>query len=194
LLTAKNERDNIKYLSMKVLLVNPNRYRFPPVPPVGLEHVSAYLASNGHTAEVVDLCFSESMYEVLDNAIEAFSPDIAGITVRNIDSVLYHTNEFFLDEIRDVVRHIKVRCGIPVVIGGSGISTNPPGVMLYIEADYAIEGPAEDSLIACLNEIEKPFQAKRAFCEVKTGTIICPRRTDEINYGKYLNTGVIAGF
>jgi hypothetical protein len=34
---------------MKVLLTNPNRYKSPPVPPLGLEYISGPLEDKGHT-------------------------------------------------------------------------------------------------------------------------------------------------
>ncbi len=49
---------------MKVLLVNPNRYKSPPVPPIGLECIAACLEEKRHEAEIIDACFSEDMYYV----------------------------------------------------------------------------------------------------------------------------------
>ncbi len=91
---------------MKILLINPNRYKAPPVPPIGLEYIAACLEKEGHEPLIVDLTFSEEIYKDIDEAIGSFAPDIVGVTVRNIDAVLYHTNEFFLDEIKDIVTYI----------------------------------------------------------------------------------------
>ena len=41
---------------MRVLLVNPNRYIIPPVPPIGLEYLAASLEAQGHEAVIL---FSE---------------------------------------------------------------------------------------------------------------------------------------
>ena len=101
---------------MYVLLVNPNRYQSPPVPPIGLECIAPCLENEGHRAEIVDLCFSENLYKDIDNAMVSFSPDIVGITVRNVETVLYHTNEFFLDEIKDMVNHVKSNYGLKVIL------------------------------------------------------------------------------
>ncbi|UCE78623.1 MAG: cobalamin-dependent protein [Nitrospiraceae bacterium] len=179
---------------MDVLLVNPNRYKSPPVPPIGLEHVSAYLVEQGHKTVVVDCCFVENIPAALDSAINAFSPDIAGITIRNIDSVLLQNNEFFLDEIKDMVNYLKEHWGLPVIIGGTGVWTNPEGVMEYLNADYVVSGSAEESLLTCLNSIEDGNQEKRYFKEYGTGTIYCPRNSDLTDYRKYSDANGIAGF
>src|SRR5512139_3518728 len=134
---------------MRVLLINPNRYKSPPVPPIGLEHVAATVEEGGHVAEILDLCFSESPYEDIDRALISFKPDIVGVTVRNVDTVLYQTNEFFLDDIRDIVSRIKKLRGFKVIVGGSGIAADPEGIVGYLGADYAVVGPAE----GCINEL-----------------------------------------
>src|SRR4030043_848297 len=95
----------------KVLLVNPNRYLSPPVPPIGLEYVAACLEKKGHKAEIIDLCFSKDLYKDIDDSVISFKPDLVGLTVRNVDTVLYHTNEFFLDDIKDIVNHVKSKHG-----------------------------------------------------------------------------------
>ncbi|MCE5251087.1 B12-binding domain-containing radical SAM protein, partial [bacterium] len=88
---------------MKILLINTNRYQKPPVPPLALEYLAGALERSAHEYRVLDLCFADDPVAELDREISGFSPDVAGITVRNIDTVLYNNNEFFLDEIRTFV-------------------------------------------------------------------------------------------
>jgi radical SAM superfamily enzyme YgiQ (UPF0313 family) len=178
---------------MKVLLVNPNRYKSPPVPPIGLEYLAASLEEKGHAAEFLDLCFSGDPCKDMDNAVESFSPDIAGVTVRNVDTVLYHTNEFFLDEIRGIVDHLKLRHGLQVIIGGTGIASNPAGILEYLNADYAISGPAEKAIHEVLNRIRRDGTGDNIFTGNYPGGY-CPRRRIRIDYKKYYDSGGIAGF
>ncbi len=179
---------------MKVLLVNPNRYKFPPVPPVGLEHIAGALEEEGHEVRIVDLCFSEGPVEELDAAVAAFGPDVAGITVRNVDSVLYETNEFFLDGIREVVAHLKSKWGLAVIIGGTGVSANPEGILEYLGADYAVSGPGEDAVCELLKKIcsgEKP--GKINYRKYRYD-ISCPRRSADVDYRRYCGHGGVVGF
>lgn len=178
---------------MKILLINPNTYKSPPVPPVGLEYIAASLGEKGHEAEILDLCFSGALYRDIDNAIESFRPDAAGITLRNVDTVLYHTNEFFLDEIRGIVNHIKSNFGLKVIVGGTGVSSNPSGILRYLNGDCAIAGPAEDTIHKVLSNIlsgnnEKIYRGKYA------GDISCRRRPAMIDYKKYCDSGGVIGF
>src|SRR5512135_1093139 len=180
---------------MKVLLINPNTYKFPPVPPIGLEHVAGLVEESGHRAEILDLCFSDSPFSDIDKAVVEFRPDIVGISVRNVDTVLYQTNEFFLDEIRDIVSHIRKPCGLRVILGGSGIATDPEGVLEYLGADYAVSGPAEDCINELLADISRAENTDRKIRSRKYRyDIVCPRRTGGIDYRRYVEHGSIAGF
>jgi hypothetical protein len=179
---------------MKILLINPNRYKSPPVPPIGLEHVAAALEERGHTVEITDLCFSESVYDDIDRSVARFTPDIVGVTVRNIDTVLYQTNEFFLDEIRGIVDHIRSQYGLRVIIGGTGVATNPEGVREYLDADYAVTGPGEDAVGELMEAIEKSGNVQKIYRRKYRYDISCPRKRAGIDYKKYFDFGGVAGF
>ena len=96
---------------------NPNAYQDPPVIPLGLEYITSTLRASGYDVSVLDLCFSEDPVGILKNWLENNSCALIGITVRNVDTVLYQNNEFFLDQIRDIVILIK-EYSIPIVLGG----------------------------------------------------------------------------
>ena len=178
---------------MKVLLINPNKYKSPPVPPIGLEYLAASLERNSHAVEILDLCFSEALYTDIDNAVASFRPDVAGITVRNVDTVLYQTNEFFLDEIREVVNYLKVNHGLKTIIGGTGVSANPSGVLDYLNADCGIAGPAEDTIHEVLTDIRISGHGKIYRCKYRQ-EISCCRRPLKIDYAKYCGAGGVIGF
>lgn len=179
---------------MKVLLINPNRYKSPPVPPIGLEYLAACLEGRGHVPSIVDLTFSEDVYEEIDRAVGYFRPDIAGVTVRNIDAVLYHTNEFFLDGIRDIILHLRSQYGLKVVIGGAGISVNPEAAREYLTADFAVAGPAEHVMDKVLASLHGPANPRRVIRGIFSPGKACPRRPDQVDYRKYYEEGGVAGF
>lgn len=179
---------------MNVLLINPNRYKSPPVPPIGLEYIASCLEKEGHKAEIVDLCFSEDIYRDIDTAAISFKPDIVGITIRNVDTVLYHTNEFFLDEIKDVVNHVKSMLGLKVIVGGTGVLTNPEGILDYLGADFAIAGPAENEMDKLLSVIQNSKNTNKIYKGIYRSNSSCPRSSFKIDYKKYFDRGGVAGF
>jgi tRNA A37 methylthiotransferase MiaB len=179
---------------MKVLLVNPNRYKSPPVPPIGLEHICASLEKDGHEVMAVDLCFSEKPTEELDAAVHSFRPDIAGVTVRNVDTVLFEANEFFLDWIKEIVDRLKRKWRLAVIIGGTGVSANPEGILEYLCADYAISGPGEDAIVELLKKIDSCERPSKILSRKYRYEISCPRKFSGVDYGRYYGQGGVAGF
>lgn len=179
---------------MNILLINPNRFLSPPVPPLGLEYIAGCLGEDGHRVEIVDLCFSDDVYKDLDTAVNHFGPDIAGITVRNVDSVLYQDNEFYLNDIKEIVCYLKSSHGLKVLLGGTGLMTNPQAVLDYLEADYAFVGPAEEELYGFLMKIGNSLPAERIYYGHCKPDFACARRSLSIDYDKYYQAGGIAGF
>ncbi len=179
---------------MKVLLINPNNYKYPPVPPIGLEEVAASLEEGGHEVKILDLCFSESPMEEIDAAVWSFRPEIVGITVRNVDTVLYQTNEFFLDTIREMIAHIRRIHRLKVIIGGAGVSAGAEAILEYLQADFAIDGPGEEVIRDVIDEIgagEDPGRIRRRQYRYD---LSCRRTTGGIDYGRYYEGGGTAGF
>lgn len=181
---------------MKILLINPNRYRTPPVPPLGLEYLASALARTGHEYRILDLCFAEAPAADIEAAIRDFQPDVAGMTVRNIDTVLFQNNIFFLDDIRSLVEAVS-RHGIPVIAGGVGYSFIPGGVLGCIGADYGISGPGEKALPLLLDRLERE--------PVPTGTILngweigidpdaSTEREGVVDHARYVREGGLLGF
>lgn len=179
---------------MKVLLINPNRVVLPPVPPIGLEYLAASLVREGHEIMILDLTFHDSADDLIDNAIAGFNPEIAGVTIRNIDSVLFRDNEFYLDAVRDIIQRLKVRHGRKVVIGGAGVMVNPEGVLKYLGADYAVAGPAEHVMGDLLNALSTGVTTRKVWEGFFRPYSSCSRITDATDYRKYYNSGGIAGF
>ena len=145
---------------MKILLVNPNRYDAPPVPPLGLEYLHGVVSDTHHTPLLLDLCFAGNPEQSLKNAITEFQPDLIGFTIRQIDSALYYTNVFFLDEIKTYIS-IARSYNIPVVLGGVGFSIMPSEILSFMGADYGIYGPGEQAFVHLINTLEsdgKPDQ------------------------------------
>ena len=181
---------------MKILLINPNRYRTPPVPPLGLEYLENALRETRHECRILDLCFSDNPLLALEEEINDFNPDVAGMTVRNIDTVLFHNNVFFLDDIKMLVDHLK-NLDIPVILGGSGYSFIPEGILRYLGADWGVYGPGEKALVHLLDtcESEPPYPGK-VFNGWEYG--FDPdshvERGDTIDYVRYSSEGGLAGF
>ena len=180
---------------MKVLLINANRYNFPPVIPAGLEYLYGHIQKSNHEAFVLDLCFSSDPLQELENKINEIKPDIAGISIRHIDTVLYQNNEFFIYEVKEYVEICK-KMNLKVILGGAGYSIMPAEILDFTGADYGVCGPGELALVRLLDDIEKGRsipQISNGF-SFFTGNKYEFVRSKVIDYSDYIDNDGIVGF
>ena len=138
---------------MKVLLVSANTLREPyPVYPLGLDYVAGAIAEN-HQVQIADMN-SLSGYDSLTEVIKKFSPDIIGLSLRNIDNTDTTDPRGFIGQYRTIVDVIRKHSDARLIIGGSGFTIFPAETMKALEADYGVIGEGE-RLPLLLNAIEK---------------------------------------
>lgn len=182
---------------MNILLINSNRYRTPPVPPLSLEHIAASIGESHHTCNVLDLCFSESPIPDIDTAMSRFSPDIVGITIRNIDTVIYLNNVFFLDEVKSFIDQIK-KHDVPVILGGVGYSFIPENNLAYLGGDWGISGPGEQAIVSLLDTIDSGNAPEKGTVlngwEYGFDPDLRVPRGEVIDYSPYIADRGLAGF
>jgi radical SAM superfamily enzyme YgiQ (UPF0313 family) len=130
---------------MKILLVSANREHSPyPVFPIGLSYLAGSLAAAGHELSVLDLCFEQEPETAITERLASFTPDLAAVSLRNIDNVTWPGCRSYLAGVRDVVSICR---GLArVVVGGSGFSLMPREIMAYLDADYGVIGEGEEVL------------------------------------------------
>lgn len=182
---------------MKVLLVNPNTFTSPPVPPLALEYLEAALDSASHEVRLLDLTFEPEPESALSQTLEEFQPAVAGFTVRNVDTVIYRGNEFFLPRIRLLV-DIPRRAGVITVLGGAGFSLFGEAALDYLGADYGIVGPGGPALNTLLDSLVGGRQPEGRLVDGWRHGIdpaLRPnRRGAGVDYPAYLSRGALAGF
>ena len=139
---------------MRVLLISPNREISPdPVYPLGLASLAAVLKAAGMTVKGSDLCFPPDWQAVLEQDLESFRPDCIGLSIRNIDNVTYHRSTAYLPFIKEVVDLCRRKTKAPIVVGGSGFTLLPEGVLDYLGADYGVVGEGERPFLDLLQEL-----------------------------------------
>jgi radical SAM superfamily enzyme YgiQ (UPF0313 family) len=182
-------------MGYNILLVNPNRFKDPPVIPIGLEYIVDALERANHHVDILDLCFSESPEEELTKVLSEESYNLVGFSIRNIDSLDYFNNEFFLPSIKPLVQCVK-KCNIPVLLGGSGFSAMPYEILDFLDADYGIIGPGEIMFPRFLKLLESQKLTKKIYDGWEYGTDIelIHLRGHKFDYTKYSSANEIVGF
>jgi len=87
--------------------------------------------------------------------IESFSPEIIGISVRNIDDQNMENPKFLLNQAKKVVAACRTISGAPLILGGAGYSIFPESVLQYLEADMGIQGEGEKAFPLLLDRIQR---------------------------------------
>jgi anaerobic magnesium-protoporphyrin IX monomethyl ester cyclase len=137
---------------MQVLLVNANlKADLLAAPPIGVCYVASAAERAGHTTKVLDLCFAgrESLGR-LTRTVREFSPDVIGVSIRNIDNcnLLYPVS--YLPPVQAMVETIRRNSRAPLVLGGSGVSLMPEAVLRRLQADFVVVGEGEKTLVSLL--------------------------------------------
>jgi radical SAM superfamily enzyme YgiQ (UPF0313 family) len=143
----------------------------PPVYPVGLACLVPAL--KGHEARVFDMNTSGAPFEELGALILDFSPDVIGISLRNIDSTNKRRVVFYYKYLSDMLDVIKeTSSGARVVVGGSGFSMFAGEIMREEpRIDFGVFLEGEKVFPALLDNLESPENVKSVFFR-RDGTVL----------------------
>jgi len=136
----------------RVLLISTNRCDFPyPVFPLGLSMVDTALRAAGHQTRWLDC---QPGTETLDQVLAAFRPDVIGLSLRNIDDVVFKRKETYFGALIELCRAARGKTSCPIVLGGSGFSIFPKRLLELSGADFGIQGEGETSLVSLIDALE----------------------------------------
>ena len=141
---------------MKVLLISANTEQINmPTLPLGLACVAAATRKAGHEVAYLDLMAQDDVQTVIKEAMERLSPDVLGISVRNIDDQDMEDPGFLLDQVKEVVASCRSLSDAPIVLGGPGYSMYPESALEYLGADMGIQGEGEVAFPILLDKIQR---------------------------------------
>lgn len=140
---------------MRVLLISANREDVDMrVTALGLACVATAVQDAGHETRLLDLMLTREPENAVAQAIQEFSPEIIGLSVRNIDDQRMRNTRFLLDQARDAVRWCRRSTGAPIVAGGAGFSILPQPILDYLDLEMGIQGEGEGVFPELLKRIE----------------------------------------
>lgn len=129
---------------MKVLIISSNRNHLPvPVMPLGACIVAEGAKKAGHDVTLLDLMFEKNPLYAVEAAVRKKSPDVIGLSIRNIDNNDMQRPSFFIDEVSSVIGLIRATTSAPVVLGGSAVSVMPEEIMRFTGSSVAVLGDGE---------------------------------------------------
>lgn len=138
---------------MRVLLVSANREQHPgPVVPLGLLSVAGAVRE-AHDVRVVDLCFEREPERALAEAVQAFSPEVVGLGLRNLHDNSYASSEPLLAYYEGLARTVRATTRAPLVLGGAAVTLQPGALLERLGADHAVVGEGELPFRALLDAL-----------------------------------------
>jgi radical SAM superfamily enzyme YgiQ (UPF0313 family) len=87
--------------------------------------------------------------------IADLSPDLIGISVRNIDDQNMESPRFLLETVKEVVTNCRKYSDATIVLGGAGYSIFPQATLDFLDADIGIQGEGESAFLALLNGLHE---------------------------------------
>lgn len=140
---------------MKILFVSANTERMNmPALPLGMASVAMATQEAGHEVETLDLQFEGETRSSLRKAIAEHSPDVIGVSIRNVDDQNRQAPQFLLEKVKEVVADCRRFSKARIVLGGSGYSLFPESALAYLQADMGIQGEGETAFPALLERLE----------------------------------------
>ena len=101
------------------------------------------------------MCFISDYDAALASAVTSFTPDIIGLSIRNLDNVSYPKYISYLAFYRQIVKTLRQYSQAPIVIGGSGFALIPEAILNYLDADVGIMGEGEFAFIKFIHAFER---------------------------------------
>ncbi len=139
---------------MRVLLISANTEQINmPVLPLGLGCIARAVQEAGHELQIINLMTGEDVKNILDESIQRFSPEVIGISVRNIDDQVMAAPRFLLEPVKEIVSLCRQSSDSPIVLGGAGYSIFPESALAYLGADMGIQGEGEQAFVELLEHL-----------------------------------------
>ncbi|MBA4372601.1 MAG: B12 lower ligand biosynthesis radical SAM protein BzaD [Thermodesulfovibrio sp.] len=153
--------------------------------PIGLVSLAGLITRPENEVALIDLNIHPDPFRALREKLVEFNPDVAGISLRNIDP-LGNKASSLIPPFVAVVRMVATICPrTRIIAGGTGFSLFPERLMLELpEISYGIIGEAEESFPALIASLDNPPSLKGLCRRKGDGIIITPpsREYDMAHY------------
>jgi len=165
---------------MKLLLVQSYLGGNEPLAfPLGLACIAAQL--NGHMVRGFDANTSTHPFDELKEIIKDFSPEVIGLSLRNIDSTNKREVVFYYSYLKKTIDVIKAYSNAKIIVGGSGFSMFANEIMEdEPRIDYGVFLEGEKIAAVLLDNLTNPEQVKGVFYR-KDGKVIFSGAAEQVD-------------
>ena len=168
---------------MKVLLIQAHLGRTGKealIFPLGLMYLASVLDVH-HEVKILDLNLWERdrATEMLSNQIKAYMPDIAGLSIRNIDTTQRADRFYYFKTVRPTARLIKdTKPDTTIMFGGPGFSAFAHAIMERVpECDFGVFLEGEESTPELLDNLHAPETVRGIYFRRNGAIVFTGERT-----------------
>jgi radical SAM superfamily enzyme YgiQ (UPF0313 family) len=126
------------------------------VAPLGIAYIAGAARADGHDVALLDLCFSQDIAAEIAHAVRRSSPDLIGVSIRNVDNLTYPASVSYLDEIREAVAVLRAQSSAPMVLGGPGFSIFPERLLSLLGVEFGVIGDGEEAFCLLARHLAGP--------------------------------------
>lgn len=152
---------------MKILLVQAwlGRSGDLLIYPLGLVYLATVLEDQGHELKIFDPNTAHSPMEETARVAREFSPDVVGVSCRNIDNLLRIAQFYYYKGFQQTVRTLHNACGDkPLIVGGAAFSILPNMMMERNPAiDFGLPLEAEESFPKLVEHLDDPSRVRGVY-------------------------------
>jgi lipid biosynthesis B12-binding/radical SAM protein len=181
---------------MKILLISANVTTSPyPIYPLGVSMIAGALKKAGHQVLQADFLLQNTSVDAIGQEVVNFNPDLVGISVRNIDNVNLVSEQYYIQNVKNIVSKVRDVSDVKVLLGGAGFSLIPELILKETGADYGIVGEGEVLAVEFANNAENNIYPEERVIGPSSripGDKIGPALYDERLLEFYLHSGNIA--
>jgi len=133
-----------------------------PVFPLGLACIAASIPD--HTTQLFDPNTVSDPFTALEKQCRKYTPDIVGISLRNIDSTNKSKIVFYYKWLKKLLTVTRSACPARIIVGGSGFSMFAREIMEQEPLiDYGIYLEGENTFPQLLNNLDTPHMVPSVF-------------------------------
>ena len=104
----------------------------------------------------MDLCFERNPESAVRRAATEFNPDIAGVSVRNIDNSDAIALKHYVPEAKCVFTTLRESApAAKIIAGGAAFGVAPEALFSTLGVDYAVAGDGERASVALVNALAR---------------------------------------
>ena len=194
---------------MRILLIATNRHqrlmsRMDARPlPIGMAYIAGHLDPERHQLKTLDLMFAEDYLAAVERAVNAFQPELVGLSLRNLSNHSYLDPQWALPVAKAVIDRVRELSAAPIVCGGPAFSLLPKECYAYLEPDLGLAGDAGETFAELAGRLEigepgyfdLPGLVYREQGQIRYNGLRCasdfakPPRFDDLDMDKYQRAG-----